>query len=269
MRAAFASFHFGTYLLLVCLFVALEALVPLAVTQRRARRGWTTDVAFLVVNTLLFASFLGVVIAAIGLAGRALIPNVAVHVGSWPLWIQSILAIAIGDLGTYLAHRTEHAIPALWRFHSVHHGAEEMDFLVAQRNHPVDLFIQKAGALVPVLALGFSPAAIAVYTTVYMWQSYLAHANVRLSYGPLRWILVSLEFHHWHHAEEREAYDTNFAGLCAFWDVLFRTAHLPNGRLPSRYGLNEDLPRSLPGLLGHPFRTRRSTAPTAPSHAVD
>lgn len=255
MRAGFQSLQLGSYVLIVCVFVMLETLVPLVADQRRARRGWNTDASFLVVNALLFASGLGILIGIVGLKLRTLIPGVAGFVGVLPLWLQAILVIAIADLGTYAVHRSEHAIPALWRFHSIHHAAEEMDFLVAVRNHPVDLFLQKAGALIPVLAFGFRPGAIAIYTTIYMWQSYLVHANVRLSYGPLRWVLVSPEFHHWHHAGDREAYDTNFAGLCAFWDLLFRTAHLPNGRQPSRYGVDAGLPRSLPGLLWYPFRT--------------
>lgn len=259
MRAGSQSLQLGSYVLIVCVFVILETLVPLAAEQRRARRGWSTDASFLVVNALLFASGLGVVIATIGVALRQFIPGVAAFIGVLPLWLQAIAATAMGDLGTYLVHRAEHAIPTLWRFHSIHHAAEEMDFLVAVRNHPVDLFLQKAGALIPVLALGFRPAAIAIYTTIYMWQVYLAHANVRLSYGPLRWVLVSPEFHHWHHAGDREAYDTNFAGLCAFWDLLFRTAHLPNGRRPSRYGVDEGLPHSLPRLLWYPFRRARKT----------
>lgn len=205
------------YVAVAAIFIALETVVPLVAEQGRARSGWNTDLAFMLGNTVLFAIGLGFVIGSLGaVVHRAMPTAVTAFVTAMPLWLQSVVAIALGDLGVYAAHRLEHATPVLWRFHSVHHAAEEMDFLVAVRNHPVDLFVQRAGALLPLIALGITPAALGIYALVYFWQAFLVHANVRMNYGPLRWVLVSPDFHHWHHAEQREAYDRNFAGLCAF-----------------------------------------------------
>jgi sterol desaturase/sphingolipid hydroxylase (fatty acid hydroxylase superfamily) len=247
--------------LVIVIFIALETVVPLIAAQRRVRAGWQTDVAFGAGNGLLFAVGIGTAITAFGMALRNLLPiSVTGTVAHWPLWVQAIVAIALGDLGVYAMHRTEHAVPFLWRFHSVHHAAEEMDFLVAVRNHPIDLLLQRAAGVVPIIALGLSPAALAIYAGAYFWQSFLAHANVRIRYGPLRWLIVSPEFHHWHHANERAAYDHNFAGFCAFWDVCFGTVHLPRKgrRGPDVYGLTEPMPRSYWRLIMHPFTRRAS-----------
>ena len=36
------------------------------------------------------------------------------------------------------------------------------------------------------------------------------HANVRLRFPVIRWVINTPEWHHWHHGLDREAYDTNF-----------------------------------------------------------
>jgi sterol desaturase/sphingolipid hydroxylase (fatty acid hydroxylase superfamily) len=84
-----------------------------------------------------------------------------------------------------------------------------------------------------------------------------------MPYGPLRWFLVSPEFHHWHHSAEREAYDKNFASLVASWDVVFGTVHLPRGREPQHYGIEDRVPRSWPQRMIHPFRrSKRASSPS-------
>jgi sterol desaturase/sphingolipid hydroxylase (fatty acid hydroxylase superfamily) len=147
-----------------------------------------------------------------------------------------------------------HTIPVLWRFHAVHHSAEELDWLVALRMHPVDLLLARAGSIGPLVALGVTPSAIALFLAVFGWQSWFVHANVRVSYGPLRWLFVSPDFHHWHHCAEREAHDRNYASILACWDVLLGTVHLPSGRRPLRYGLDEPVPAGYLARLVHPFQ---------------
>jgi sterol desaturase/sphingolipid hydroxylase (fatty acid hydroxylase superfamily) len=133
-----------------------------------------------------------------------------------------------------------------------------MDWLVSLRFHAVDLLLSRLASLAPLVALNVSPAAIGAFVAIFGWQSWLAHANVRLPYGPLRWVLVSPEFHHWHHSTERDAFDKNYANVFACWDVLFGTVHLPRGRHPQRYGVEERVPTGYVSRFLHPFR--RETA---------
>ena len=74
---------------------------------------------------------------------------------------------------------------------------------------------------------------------------------------------MSPEFHHWHHGAEREAFDKNFASVVACWDVVFGTVHLPPGRGPLRYGVEEHVPEGWIGRFFHPFRRRVSDTPIA------
>jgi hypothetical protein len=63
----------------------------------------------------------------------------------------------------------------------------------------------------------------------------------------LRWLLASLEFHHWHHSNDREARNKNFAGRLPVPDYIFGTLHLPRGRKPTKYGLHQPTPQTYAG----------------------
>ncbi|OOK82266.1 sterol desaturase domain protein [Mycobacterium kansasii] len=49
---------------------------------------------------------------------------------------------------------------------------------------------------------------------------------------PLRWLIATPQFHHWHHARQPQAYNTNYAAEFPIVDALFGTLYLPTGRWP-------------------------------------
>jgi sterol desaturase/sphingolipid hydroxylase (fatty acid hydroxylase superfamily) len=53
-----------------------------------------------------------------------------------PFWLQLVFGLAVLDLATWLAHRTMHALPWMWRFHRVHHADATVDVTTAFRQHP-------------------------------------------------------------------------------------------------------------------------------------
>jgi sterol desaturase/sphingolipid hydroxylase (fatty acid hydroxylase superfamily) len=187
-------------------------------------------------------------------AAAQIVPaSVQATVGGLPYWVQIPLVIVLSDLGFYWTHRMFHAVPWLWRFHAIHHSIEELDWLAAARVHPVDQILTKGVSLVPLVALGFSEWAIGAYALLYQWQSVLIHANLRIGFGPLRWLFASPEFHHWHHSNNREARDKNFAGQLSFLDALFGSLHLPRGQVPTGYGLDQPMPQRYVPQLIYPF----------------
>ncbi len=250
---------------LALVFVPLERLAAWRPGQSLLRRGWWRDlVCYQLLNRPLVGVALAGAVAIAAALGHALVPGAwQARVARQPLWLQVPVAIVLSDLGFYAAHRLFHAVPWLWRFHAVHHSIEEMDWLAAARVHPLDHLVTKGLSLLPVYALGFSTAAIAVYAAIYFWQSILIHSNVRLRFGPLRWVLASPEFHHWHHGNEPAAYNRNFAGQLPVLDLLFGTLHMPDGQMPERYGVGEILPSTYAGQLAYPFR-RTSRAEGGP-----
>ena len=250
-------------LLAAAVFIPFERLAADRPAQRVLRRGWLVDALTGVANTFMLFAVLLVSLSALDHAAESLAPSARAWVAARPFVIQVIAAIVIGDLGFYAAHRLMHTVPALWRCHAIHHSAEEMDWLVASRFHAVDLLATRFATLAPLVALHVSAPTIAVVIAVFGWQAYLVHANVRLSYGRLGWLLVSPQFHHWHHSAEREAFDRNFASVIAGWDVLFGTVHLPAGRAPRAYGIVDNVPSGFLARLIYPF-TRETASRPAP-----
>jgi sterol desaturase/sphingolipid hydroxylase (fatty acid hydroxylase superfamily) len=241
--------------LIACLiFVPLERLVAMHPEQKIFRRDWYNDLIYLFLNSFLIK--LGLVILVLGIisaAGWLVSESLQAMVAAQPYWLQIGEMIVLGDVGFYCAHRAFHAVPWLWKFHQVHHSIEELDWLAAARVHPVDQILTKGASLLPIFALGFSEIAIGTYVTMYYWQAFLIHANVRISFGPLRWVLASPEFHHWHHSNHTEAQNKNFAGQLPALDFLLGTLHMPRGRVPSRYGIDEPVPHTYISQLLHPF----------------
>lgn len=255
-----------TLLIVFLIFVPLEHLFPLHHEQKRLRSQLLTDLIYLVFNGILIKIGLVFTIGLSLLLIRTLWPDgIMPGIKEWPVWLQAILATIIADIGFYLAHRAFHSVPFLWRFHAVHHSIEELDCIATHRVHPVDQILTKTASLVPLFALGFSAAGIAAYALIYQLQSLLVHSNLKVEFGPLRWLLASPHFHHWHHANQQEAYDKNFAGQIPLLDWLGGTLFMPD-RMPTRYGTDAPVPDAYHRQLLYPF-TPESAAGEAPPPA--
>ncbi len=248
-------FDLQDVLLVTVIFVPLERLVPLRPQQKILRRGWPTDLLHVLASGALIKIGITALSALMILASPQLVPAaVRAAVAAQPTWLAFIEILLLADLGFYLAHRAFHKVPWLWRFHAVHHSIEEMDWLAAHRVHPVDQILTKSASLIPIFALGFSPEPLFLFAVMYRWQALLIHSNVRIGFGPLRWIFTSPQFHHWHHANQPEAIDKNFAGQLSLLDLLFGTFHLPGRQTPRFYGTEEPVPDGYVGQLAYPFR---------------
>jgi sterol desaturase/sphingolipid hydroxylase (fatty acid hydroxylase superfamily) len=171
-----------------------------------------------------------------------------------PAWAQVLEVVVLGDFIAYWLHRLFHG-PRLWKFHAIHHSSKQLDWLSAVRDHPVNDIAMRVVHALPVVLLGFPPQVIAWYVPVLTFHTILIHANVRLGFGIIGWVIVSPRFHRWHHTSGKEGRDKNFAGLFPIWDVLFGTYHLPAGRLPEQFGIDDlSFPAALSGQMFYPFR---------------
>lgn len=241
-------------LIAVLIFVPIERLFALRPGQKILRKAFFNDLIYALFNGVpISLGLIAAVTLATGTVGQLIPVYISSSVSSQPFWLQVIEIIVIADIGFYLAHRMFHAVPFLWRFHAIHHSIEELDWLAAHRVHPVDQVLTKGASLVPVYLLGFSSPAIALFALMYHAHGLLLHANVKLNIGPLRWLIASPQFHHWHHAHERAAYDKNFAGQLSFIDALFGTMYLPGKAVPERYGVDDPIPPTYVEQLAYPF----------------
>jgi sterol desaturase/sphingolipid hydroxylase (fatty acid hydroxylase superfamily) len=244
------------------IFIPLERIFPLHRRRHWLRGDALTDVLhFFLSGFLIRAGALATMLLLSMAAVSALPAALGEAIRAQPDWLEFAELLILADLGFYLGHRLVHAVPWLWRFHAVHHSSERLDWLATYRVHPVDQVLNSTIIALPALILGFSPGPLLVYALAYRWHAMLLHSNVKLDLGPLnRWIATP-HYHHWHHADERHAYDRNFGGQLVIWDRLFGTFH-EQARPPHRYGVGGEVPAGYPAQLLSPFRpAARDTAP--------
>jgi sterol desaturase/sphingolipid hydroxylase (fatty acid hydroxylase superfamily) len=238
------------------IFIPLERLFARRPEQGTFRPGWRTDLTYFFVSSLLIQILTIVTLQpAMLLFDWAVIPAVRDTVRAWPGVIQFFALLFVADVTQYWVHRTFHAVPVLWRFHAVHHSAEQMDWLAGSRLHLVDIAVTRGLTYVPIYLLGFGEGPLLAYLVVVSAQATFIHANVRFDFGPLKWIVATPQFHHWHHAAEPDAVDKNFAVHLPVIDAIFGTMHLPP-RWPNGYGTNgARVPEGFLRQLAWPFRS--------------
>ncbi|RZK57920.1 MAG: sterol desaturase family protein, partial [Pedobacter sp.] len=128
---------------------------------------------------------------------------------------------------------------ALWRFHSIHHSTQNMDWLAGSRTHFIDIFFTRAMTFIPLYVLGFSSTVFNVYIIFIAIHAVLIHANTRINFGPLKYIFTTPQYHHWHHCEDPKYYGHNFASIFPFIDMIFGTYYLPDKQWPAGTGVHE------------------------------
>jgi sterol desaturase/sphingolipid hydroxylase (fatty acid hydroxylase superfamily) len=237
------------------IFVFVEKLFPLRKNQPVFRPEWQTDFHHFIVNHLL----VGFVLLAVNLLvhklfGWAAKDGVQAWVQNLNFWVALLLIILVADLVQYWTHRAYHEVPLLWRLHAVHHSVKSMDWMAGSRQHILELIITRTLVLAPIFVLGFSKEVIDAYIVVVGFQAVFNHANVSVRLGPLRYLIVTPNFHHWHHSQDDEAIDKNYAAHFAFLDHLFGTAVQSERKWPEHYGVVGDyVPPGFWAQLKFPF----------------
>jgi sterol desaturase/sphingolipid hydroxylase (fatty acid hydroxylase superfamily) len=253
----------SAWLLLVsAVFVPLERLFTLR-PGKVLRKGLATDLGYYFINGLFTGILLAIPMAVVAWGLRKILPaEYVAAVAALPFWLRLLLTLLVGEIGAYWGHRWCHTVPFLWRFHVIHHSAEQVDFIVHTRVHPVDMVFTRLCGLVPlqVLALA-SPVdrdggTLFVVTLLVgtLWGFFI-HANLRWRLGPLEQLVASPAYHHWHHTRVDHT-DRNFAPMFPFIDRLFGTLHLPRSEWPAEYGAQTRVPATLAGQLLYPVSGR-------------
>jgi sterol desaturase/sphingolipid hydroxylase (fatty acid hydroxylase superfamily) len=256
------SHHVGLDWFLLDLFLLSAVFVPIEllfarIDQQIFREEWRTDLWHFGASHLLVQLIVFLTMAPAAVFFRwAVAPELQAAVAAQPLVVQFVEVLAVADLTQYAVHRLFHQVPWLWRFHAVHHSSRQMDWLAGSRLHLVDIVVTRGLSFVPLYVLGFAPGAVFAYVLFVSFQAVLIHANVSWRFGPLRWVLATPQYHHWHHAVD--PVDVNFAVHLPVIDRLFGTQYLPRDRWPVEYGLTgAPVPAGYLAQLAYPFRRSR------------
>ncbi|MFM1991874.1 MAG: hypothetical protein RJA99_4831 [Pseudomonadota bacterium] len=242
-------------------------------------RSAMNDYWLVIVNTTMIGGLLAAIVqegprlaAAVAAGLHALLPSPALGTGPALAVALAATLFVVDDLVRYLLHRVEHAVPALWALHKVHHSAEALNFVTAERHHPLSLLVYAVGigsaaALVNGACLWACAEPVAPSTLLganAFWLlgnllgSSLRHSPAWLSFGPRveRWLLSPAQ-HQLHHSEDPRHFGCNLGGTLAVWDRLFGTLLVTtHERVPLTFGLGPETAsyRSLPALYLEPLR---------------
>ncbi len=243
----------GAVIVLFVLVVPFERFFPRHDHQRFKRPHLGLDIGYALASPVLQAVGLTAAIV-VGVLSFAWVPGLILRpfIQSIPEPYLLFLGVALFDLAGYWTHRWYHEVPQLWRFHAVHHSPEHMDWVSGFRAHPFDGTLI-APAFFFLIAAGFSPEFSGLVAVVQIVLGLFLHANVRLWLKPLSRIIMTPEFHHWHHSNEEEALWCNYSTFLPLWDMVFGTYYMPRDRRPTLYGIDEDMPRTMMEQLRYPL----------------
>jgi sterol desaturase/sphingolipid hydroxylase (fatty acid hydroxylase superfamily) len=246
----------------------LELIFPWRKNQAAIRDDFWLDGFYMFFNFFLF-SLIGynavsnVAVAAfsdfLGLFG---IENlVAIQVASWPAWSQFLLLFVVADFIQWNVHRWLHYSSWLWEFHKVHHSVEEMGFAAHLRYHWMETIVYKSVQYIPLAMIGFGLDDFFILHLVTIVIGHLNHANVKITYGPLKYVFNNPVMHLWHHAKElpEGSHGVNYGISLSLWDYLFGTAYIPNENANEPLGFEqvETFPKTFWQQLTYPWNKNK------------
>ena len=257
------------------LIAALERIHPYIPDYNRSRGDVGTDVLHNLVSMIALPELLRLLtFGAMMAAGSWMSARLGVGLWptSWPLSLQLVLALVLGEFGSYWTHRLCHENRWLWRLHATHHSAGRLYWLNAGRFHPLDTTFGYVPQMAPLVILGGPDEVFALALALTAVHGMFQHANIDMRLGPLNWVFSMAELHRWHHSKTVSESNTNYGANLIFWDIVFGTRFLPADRDPPvAIGFEgmEGFPTGYAGQILSPFRPAAIVDGSGPSGEVN
>lgn len=215
----------------------LEVLFPWRKNQAVIRKDFWLDTFYMFFNFYIFK--LIIFMAFSNLTSQFFLDTLGgefkdfaiIDMGGQALWIQLLVFFVVTDFIQWFTHVMLHKYEFLWRFHKVHHSVEEMGFAAHLRYHWMEnIFYTPMKYIVVMLFFGFEPASAFIVYYISIAIGHLNHANIKLTYGPLKYIFNNPVMHLWHHSyalpKDRKK-GVNFGISLSVWDYIFGTNYVP------------------------------------------
>lgn len=238
---------------------ALFTLIGMALAGRRAIQ-WTSEL-LASVRTNLFMSLINPVIAPIfmvavvltqaGYGSLGLPETPLAFWGQVPLWMTLVIWLLTIDFIDYWNHRLLHT-RGFWDIHAVHHSDEVLNWTTSSRVHVLEIVVMQMSYILLASWMNIPAEGVGAIAALRLLHNNWVHTAYDFHLGPLTKIISTPRFHHWHHADDKDAYDTNFANTFAVWDVLFGTYRVP-GAYRGGYGFEGTPGNDVGRLLIWPF----------------
>lgn len=219
-------------------------------TRRRVNLGIG---AFSLLVSAVFAASIGALVTlSVNAAGGGWI---ALPSSGWGLVVGCTVYLLAMDLGEYLFHRAQHAVPALWTMHSLHHSDPALGVTTTVRHFWLEPALKTMTIWFAVgLLFKVSPTIAGVYAVAASYNFWV-HSNVRVGFGRAAWLLNSPQYHRRHHSALTEHFSGNYAALLPIFDVICGSYHAPGkGEFPATGLEGGEQPKSVTQALIWPLR---------------
>lgn len=248
--------YFWGLILISVLVWGLEVLFPWRKNQSVIRKDFWLDVFYMFFNFFVFSIIISGFYRVISLGFESLGGHskslAIVDIRAWPMAFQLLVFFVILDFVQWFTHVLLHKYPVLWRFHPVHHSVKEMGFAAHMRYHWMENVLYKPLKTIGVMILGgFEPEQAYLVHFAAISIGHLNHANIKLTWGPLKYVLNNPVMHLYHHAYTlpKGSYGINFGISLSIWDYLFGTNYIPedSGTIPLGFPGDENFPKDFVG----------------------
>ncbi|MDT0605934.1 sterol desaturase family protein [Croceitalea rosinachiae] len=242
---------------------SLEIIFPWRKEQSVFRKDFWLDAFYMFFNFFLFALIINGVYKALeaifndfGITATSL---AILDFSAWPQWAQLLVFFIILDFVQWFTHIMLHKFPVLWQFHKIHHSVKEMGFAAHLRYHWMENILYKPLKTFGVMLLGgFEPEQAYIVHFAAITIGHLNHANIKLTYGPLKYVFNNPVMHLYHHAYQlpKGKFGVNFGISLSLWDYLFSTHYVPedSGTIPLGYQGDNQMPTSFLRQLFYGFK---------------
>ena len=228
----------------------LELVFPWRTKQAAILKDFWLDGFYMFFNFFLFSLILynglsNVAVKAFNdLLGFFGVSNVvAIEIGTYPVVVQLLIAFVVADFIQWNVHRMLHRVPWMWEFHKLHHSVKQMGFAAHLRFHWMETIVYKTVQYVPLAMIGFGIDDFFIIHIIAVAIGHLNHANLGLSYGPLKYLINNPKMHIWHHSKElpeKHPYGVNFGLSLSIWDYIFGTSYVPDSGRDITLGFKGD-----------------------------
>ncbi len=252
-------------LIIISLLVwGLEIFFPWRKNQSIFRKDFWLDGFYMFFNFFIFAiaiegfyQLLGAVTLDLNVSLKSL---AILDISSWPMWSQLLLFFVVLDFVQWLTHVALHRFDWMWRFHQVHHSVKEMGFAAHLRFHWMENILYKPLKTLGIMIIGgLEPEQAYIVHFAAITIGHLNHANVHLTWGPLKYIFNNPVMHLWHHAYELpkgKRFGINYGISLSAWDYIFGTASIPkdDAHIKLGYPGDENMPKTFLQQLLYGFK---------------
>lgn len=222
-------------LITISLFVwVLEIIFPWRKEQSVFRKDFWLDGFYMFFNFFIFSiaisgfyRLIQVGFSDIGITSKSI---AFIDPSSWPMWLQLLVFFVILDFVQWFTHTLLHKYSFLWKFHKVHHSVKEMGFAAHLRYHWMEnIFYKPLKTFAVMILFGFEPEQAYIVHFIAITIGHFNHANIKITWGPLKYIINNPVMHLHHHAYDlpEGRYGVNFGISLSLWDYIFKTNYIP------------------------------------------